>query len=236
MSSLFHRLRKETQWLLAGEGARVGDAQSDFSAARVLAWLTLLIAGTACYGAAIGIGRAPQQAVFVAIKMPVLILLTLFLNGLLNGMLAAILGAGLSFRDTLFAIGRSFAVFALIVGGIGLPAASFTLTLPEWNDPGGRQWYRTLLLIHTGVIAGGGVLANMRLFGTLAAACGRAVARRVLVAWLAGNLFVGAQLSYTLRPFFGNPDLPVQFLRPNPFQGNFYEAVWRLSRGWLNEL
>ena len=46
-------------------------------------------------------------------------------------------------------------------------------------------------------------------------------------AWLAGNLFVGAQLSWNLRPFFVFPGLEVEFLRPDPFGGSFYEAVLR---------
>ncbi len=45
--------------------------------------------------------------------------------------------------------------------------------------------------------------------------------------WLVGNLFVGAQISWIMRPFFGSPGLKVQFLRDNPMAGNFYETVWR---------
>ena len=30
-----------------------------------------------------------------------------------------------------------------------------------------------------------------------------------------------------MRPFIGSPGLPVQFLRPNAFQGNFYESLLR---------
>jgi len=53
------------------------------------------------------------------------------------------------------------------------------------------------------------------------------IARRVLFAWLASNLFLGSQLCWILRPFIGSPGLPVEFLRPNAFQGNFYETVFR---------
>jgi hypothetical protein len=53
------------------------------------------------------------------------------------------------------------------------------------------------------------------------------VARRVLFAWLAGNLFLGSQLSWILRPFIGSPTLPVEFLRDAAFNGNFYETVFR---------
>jgi hypothetical protein len=52
-------------------------------------------------------------------------------------------------------------------------------------------------------------------------------ALRVLFAWLAANLFFGSQLSWILRPFIGSPHLPVQFLREDAFNGNFFEAVFR---------
>jgi hypothetical protein len=52
-------------------------------------------------------------------------------------------------------------------------------------------------------------------------------ATRVLFAWLAVNLFFGSQLSWILRPFIGSPNLPVEFLRHEAFNGNFFEAVFR---------
>ena len=55
-------------------------------------------------------------------------------------------------------------------------------------------------------------------------------ARKVLFAWLAGNLFLGSQLSWILRPFVGSPNLEVQFLRPDPFRGSFFEAVFNALR------
>jgi hypothetical protein len=51
-----------------------------------------------------------------------------------------------------------------------------------------------------------------------------------LFSWLAGNLFLGAQLAWNLRPFIGSPTLAVQFFRDDPLRGNFYEAVWRACR------
>ena len=55
------------------------------------------------------------------------------------------------------------------------------------------------------------------------------VARRVLLAWLGGNLLLGSQLSWILRPFIGSPTLPVEFLRATAFKGNFYETVFRAA-------
>ena len=74
--------------------------------------------GCAAYGFSIGLWRAPLQGVFVAVKMPCLIFLTLLVNGFLNGMLAVLLGSGLSFRQTFIACLMSFAIFGLIVGSL----------------------------------------------------------------------------------------------------------------------
>ena len=52
-------------------------------------------------------------------------------------------------------------------------------------------------------------------------------ARCVFWSWLAGNLFLGAQLSMVLRPFFGTPGMAIQFLSDDPLRGNFYEAVFQ---------
>ena len=70
-------------------------------------------------------------------------------------------------------------------------------------------------------------MGNARLFQLLTRLGGsRAVALRVLFAWLAGNFFFGSQLSWILRPFIGVPSLPVQFLRSDALHGNFYESIF----------
>jgi len=70
-------------------------------------------------------------------------------------------------------------------------------------------------------------VANVRLLQLLRELGGSGrVARRVLFAWLIGNLFLGSQLSWIFRPFIGSPTLPLQFFRDHPLAGNFYEAVF----------
>jgi hypothetical protein len=189
-----------------------------------------IVGGCAAYGFAIGLWRSPLQGVFVAVKMPLLIFTTLLVNGLLNGMLGLLLGSGLSFRQTLQACLMSFAIFGLIVGSLSPIAIAMVLDAPPPDAPEASEWYRAILLTHTAIIAFAGVVANHKLLRMIQVFSGSASAGwRTLLAWLAGNLFVGAQLSYALRPFFGNPQLPVEFLRPHPFQGNFYEAIWSLT-------
>ncbi|WP_395752624.1 hypothetical protein [Prosthecobacter sp.] len=195
-----------------------------------------ILAGCGVYGFAIGLGRAPLMACFVAVKMPLLIFLTLGVNGLINGMFGSLLGSGMSFRQTLQACLMSFALFALIVGSLAPIIIAMALDRPADGTRDLEGWYRVFLLSNTAVIAFAGIIANHKLLRLIEAFSGSAAAaRRTLVAWLAGNLFVGAQLSYILRPFFGNPALAVEFLRPDPFHGNFYESVWTMTQASLPE-
>lgn len=197
----------------------------------------VIMAGCALYGFGLGLWRAPLQGVFVAIKMPLLIFLTLLVNGLINGMLGQLLGSGMSFRQTVMACLMSFAIFSLIVGSFSPIIILWVLDSPSPGTAAGADWYRFFLLGNTAIIAFAGIVANHKLLRLIQAFSGDVVAGwRTLIAWLAGNLFVGAQLSYILRPFFGNPELPVQFLRPNPLEGNFYEAVWGMAVASVGEV
>ncbi len=192
-------------------------------------WIVL---GCAAYGYTLGMGRGPLMGCYVAIKLPLLIFLTLTINAILNGILAQVLGSGLSFRQTWSAILRSFALFALIVGSLSPVAAYFTLSATGHGDAG--RAHAVVLLVHVLVMATAGIVANLQLLNGLRLLLREGgVALQVLFAWLLGNLFVGAQFSYLLRPFFGQPNLEIQFLRPDAFAGNFYSTVWIMSRSFL---
>jgi hypothetical protein len=202
---------------------------------RVALCVSVILGGAGLYGAAMGYWRAPLQGAFVAIKFPLIILLTTIGNALLNAMLAPLLGLNLGLRQSFLAILMSFTIASAILGSFS-PIAAFAI----WNAPplsvdakvsGGT--YAVIQLMHVLVIAFAGIVANLRLVQLLQQLSGSAaIARRVLFAWLAGNLFLGSQLSWICRPFIGSPGLKVQFLRDNAFQGNFYETVFR-STAWL---
>ena len=81
------------------------------------------------------------------------------------------------------------------------------------------------------VIAFAGIAGNVRLLQLLTRLGGsRIVARRVLCAWLAVNLFLGSQLTWIARPFIGTPTMRVEFLRDAAWQSNFYEDVFSTLR------
>ena len=52
--------------------------------------------------------------------------------------------------------------------------------------------------------------------------------------WIALYSFVGAQLTWLVRPFLGNPGAPVEYLRPYAerlgLDSNFYAAVFKLLK------
>ena len=193
----------------------------------VAGYAGIILVGSGLYGFTVGIWRAPLQSLYTAIKFPLLIFLTCAGNGVLNGMLAQVLGSGLSFKQTTFAILMSFAIAAAILGGFSPITLFIWHNAPPLASRNATVGHSVMLLTHVFVIAFAGVMANRRLFELLRKISGGdAIARTVLFSWLAGNLFLGAQLAWNLRPFIGYPTLAVQFFRDDPLRGNFYEAVW----------
>ena len=215
--------------LLRGEEHSLQAWSAEWSTQRVVAQIGMIVLGAGLYGAAVGWWRDPRQALYTAIKFPLIILLTAVGNALLNGMLAPLLGLNIRFRQSFLAILMSFSIAGAIMGSFA-PLVAFVV----WNSPPltPDAWastgpYSFILFTFVVVTAFAGIAANFRLLQLLRRLGGRgAVAFRVLFAWLVGNLFVGTQLSWILRPFIGSPGLPVEFLRANAFKGNFYEAVF----------
>ena len=189
--------------------------------------VAVIVAGAGLYGAAMGWWRDPQQALYVAVKFPLIILLTTTGNALLNAMLAPLLGLNIPLRQSCSAILMSFTVTAAILGAFSPLMAFLVWNAPPMSPEVSEATYSFIKLTHVAAIAFAGTMGNVRLFQLLAQLGGsRTVARRVLFAWLAVNLFLGSQLSWILRPFIGSPSLPVEFFRTTALHGNFYENVF----------
>ena len=194
--------------------------------------------GGAAYGCTLGLWQwGTPQPVYVALKIPLLFLLTAVGNGILNGMLAQLLGLPLSFRESFAAILTSFAIMALILGSL-FPVISFLVfNTPAPDEAGGRLGYSFTMVFHVALIAFAGLMANLRLYGLLRRMAPKpGAALRGLLAWLTGNLLLGSQLSWFLRPYIGSPNLEVQFFRPDAFQGSFLEALWASFRVLIQTL
>ena len=195
-------------------------------------WMCLLfiVVGLSSYGFTVGLWRGWEMASYVAIKLPAAILCTLLINGLLNGMLALALGSGIGFRQSLQFLLAGFGIMSIILGALSPVTFFLALNTPAASDPGAGSWHAFTLLTHTGAIALAGIMAHRKLLEFVRDfADSRQSGTRTFFAWLLGNLFVGAQVSWILRPFFGSPGLEVQFLRSSPLEGSFYEAVFHAA-------
>ncbi len=224
--------------LLRGDTASISVWLRRWSNRRGLLYVAIILLGAGLFGAAIGSWRDAWQALYVAVKFPLVILITTLANALLNGMLAPLLGLNIGFRQSLLVVLISFTIASAILGSFS-PVTLFI----AWNTPlvteGSRQallGYSFMKLTLVGLIAFAGVVAHVRLLPLLKRLGGSApVAWKVMLAWLAGNLLLGSQICWVLRPFIGRPDMEVEFLGKHPIQSNFFEQVIEAVRQLISQ-
>jgi hypothetical protein len=218
--------------LLRGEAdASVGNIQR-WTVRHTLHQVMIIAIGAGAFGGAMGCWRAPEQAIWSALKLPLILLATAGGNTLINGMLAPLLGINLCLRESFAVVLVSFALAAAILG-----AFSPLMLFLAWNLPkplaGAAQataGHGVMLLTLVGMIAFAGVTANVRLLGLLRRLGGGvSPALKLLMAWLTVNLLLGSQLSWIARPFIGRADRPVRFLDPQALNGNFFEEVAKVA-------
>src|SRR6266545_5437839 len=198
--------RLEIGTLLRGKADAIASWIASWTAGRSSQQVLVIVAGAGAFGAAMGCWRDPTQAVFAAIKLPLIVLATACSNALINGMLAPLLGLNLTMRQSFAAVLMSFGIAAAILG-----AASPLMAFLVWNLPPLQLGVRLTGAVHAEmlltlvvVIAFAGITANLRLLQLLRQLSGQtATAQRILFAWLAVNLLLGSQLSWILRPFIG---------------------------------
>lgn len=191
--------------------------------------LLYIIIGAGSFGAAMGYWRAPLQALYCGIKLPLIMVLTAAANALINGMLAPLLGVNLSMRQSFGAVLSSFALASIILGAFSPLVAFFIWNAPplSGHDLQSAGVHNAMLSSLVYIVAFAGITANLRLFQLLRVfGGGDGEGLRLLFAWLGINLLLGSQISWILRPFIGAPGLEVVFLRPDAFHGSFFETFF----------
>ena len=229
-----NNLMKDLSELCRGEPEKLSLWIEDDNSGKLVYALIWIVLGSGIYGATIGVWRAPLQASYVAVKFPLLILLTTLGNGILNGVIAQLLGAKMSFKQSLTAVFMSFAVASIILGALSPLSCFLIINAPAMDSENAKFAHTLVILSDVVIIAFAGTVANMHLYKLLRYLNeSRIIAMQILFSWLAGNLLLGGQLSWIMRPFIGTPSAPVEFFRSNPLNGNFFEVVWKLIIGLI---
>ncbi|MCC6407654.1 MAG: hypothetical protein IT453_10825 [Planctomycetes bacterium] len=209
----------------AGPFAARRDGRGQLRTRDAVLWL---VAGSAAYGAAMGAWSSYELALYAAIKLPLLLFATAGVNALANGVVARAAGYRLSLGAALRVVIASFSLVGIVLGSLAPVVLLFDRTVPGPWSPAAWRSHDLLGALHVAAIAIAGTAAVVRQRRWLADFAPRGEPGALAFAWLALNLFVGAQLAWNLRPWFGSPGLTSEFLREHPFDGTFYESVFRL--------
>ncbi|GAA6621309.1 actin-binding WH2 domain-containing protein [Scytonema sp. NUACC26] len=180
----------------------------------------------AIYGGIIGAYHSWMQALSSAIKLPALYLITLL-----------ICLPTLFFSNIIFGSKRTFGQhFALVLTAVSVTSvllfsfAPITLFfLITTNN------YQFLILLNVIIFALTGFIGISSLYQATSIVLeqdgeGSTTRKKIVRSWLFLYAFVGSQLGWTLRPFFGTPDSTFQLFRER--EGNFYLSVLQ-SIGYL---
>jgi len=190
--------------------------------------LPLIILGCGSYGLSMGLWQGWKMASYSAIKFPLVVIATLALNGLINGMFAMVLGTGISMRQSMQFLLTAFAICALILGALSPITIGMALQGPSATSPDARSFHSITMLTHVFMISYAGIVSHSILLGALRKyAATQQAGIKTFIIWLLGNLFVGTQVGWISRPFFGSPGSPIQFLREEKFASSFYESIFK---------
>lgn len=189
-------------------------------------WLTAVI--TICagaYGAVFGMWHGPRLALYVAVKFPLVLIVTAGLTMVFNWVVAAAAGVPLRFLQVAVLTFLTLAIAGVILVSLAPVAWLFTLAAPEPTKDA-RTAHNLLYLLHTAFVGAASVVGSWVLWTALARVSpGPLVAAAVYALWVLGFAFVGGEVAWAFRPFVGSVYYPVVFLRPDALDGNVYEFI-----------
>lgn len=174
----------------------------------------------ALYGAIIGSFHGPLQVLSSAIKLPALYLITLVVCLPTLYIFNVLFGAKQTISQHFTYLLTAISVIALLLCGFAPVTLFFLITV---ND------YYFFMLLNVAIFAITGILGVSFLYQVMRpiasddGAQGVKIRTNILRLWLVLYGFVGSQLGWTLRPFFGSPG---QFELFRPREGSFFTGVW----------
>ena len=174
----------------------------------------------ALYGIVLGSSNSWQQAGMSALKLPVLFLVTLLICLPTLYFFNLLYGSQLTFAQT----ATLMMAAVTITGALALAFASISMFF--WMTVQDYEFFVVLNVGILGITAWWGLSflrQGMRYVQGVQAQRGQ-----ILVAWIAIYAFVGTQMGWALRPFFGYPGAPIEIVRK--MQGTFYTGLFNIIR------
>jgi hypothetical protein len=204
--------------VLSESGAFVDEVRNGAGVTQKISSLYLSsFALIAVYGGVMGGYNGLAQALSSAIKLPLLFLLTaaICFPTLYVGLL--LLGVRVRGSQLFALVVSSTGVSSMLLLAFAPVTAFFLLTSADYT------FYK---LLNVTILALAAVMGARFLFRSLreiVPSDTQSVAHRALLSWIVLYAFVGTQLGWTLRPFFGAPNLKFEVVRE--VGGNFYSDV-----------
>ncbi|HSS76477.1 MAG TPA: hypothetical protein VLV54_06990 [Thermoanaerobaculia bacterium] len=192
-------------------------------------WLRLCVGMALCsavYGAVLGGWHGPRLAVYSAVKLPLVLLLTSALTVAFSWIAASVLGLKLRFGQVAVLTFLALAAGSLLLVSLAPVAWIFTVCSPRPTNEA-RTAHNVLYLLHTGFVGGCGIAGTATLWKAMIRLdAARRTLKAVYVAWVAAFALVGGEVAWALRPFVGSIYMPVHFLRSDALAGNVYEFIF----------
>jgi hypothetical protein len=188
--------------------------------------LTLLMTvASALYGAVLGSWHGATLALYVAVKLPLVLIVTSALTMVFNWLAAVLLGFPLGFLQVAVLTFMALSVGSVVLASLAPIAWLFTVTAPE-PTTAARATHNVLYLMHTTFVGACGLTGNVSLWATLRQiGPSPRTARNVYALWVLAFALVGGEVAWALRPFVGSVYYPIVFLRDDALQGNVYEFI-----------
>jgi hypothetical protein len=177
----------------------------------------------ALYGLVMGVSNSWQQAIMSAVKLPVLFLVTLLICLPTLYFFNLLYGSQLTFAQTAALMMAAVTVTAALTLAFASITLFFWLTVPD---------YGFFILLNVGVLAitaWWGLAFLRQGMRHIQRGATQARAGRILTIWIAIYAFVGTQMGWALKPFFGAPGQAFEIIRRS--EGTFYTSVFRIILG-----
>ena len=195
--------------------------------ARATTLTATMVAGAAAYGVVLGMWHGPRLAVYCAIKLPLVLVLTTLVTIAFSWVGAHLLGVPLRLAQVVVLNLLALATASILLASLAPVVWLFTQAAPP-PTTASRTAHNLLYLMHTALVAVCGA-GGMRVLWSALVRVTPARARRlpVYVLWFTTFALVGGEVAWALRPFVGSvsPDYPVVFLRRDALDGNVYEFI-----------